>query len=129
MNLKLDENLSRHLKKELSTAGHDVLTAADEKLLSQPDEVIAAAAKQEGRILFTLDLDLADITQYPPGTHPGIVLFRPASLGPLEVNRRVVELAAARDLNDLVGCLVVVEPTRVRVRRPEAGPPNRPNET
>jgi len=34
MKLKLDENLSRHLKPVLTEFGHDVLTAADENLLS-----------------------------------------------------------------------------------------------
>jgi hypothetical protein len=36
MKLKLDENLSRHLKPVLIELGHDVLTAADENLLSHP---------------------------------------------------------------------------------------------
>ncbi len=35
MKLKLDENLSRHLKPALTGLGHDVLTAADEGLLSR----------------------------------------------------------------------------------------------
>lgn len=39
MKLKLDENLSRHLKQGLSAYGHDVATAADEGVLSQPDTV------------------------------------------------------------------------------------------
>jgi hypothetical protein len=34
MKLKLDENLSRHLKPVLIGLGHDVLTTADENLLS-----------------------------------------------------------------------------------------------
>ena len=42
--LKLDENLSRHLKTLLDQRQHDVLTAGDEGLLSQPDIVIAKAA-------------------------------------------------------------------------------------
>ena len=34
MKLKLDENLSRHLKTRLNDLGHDVSTTADENLLS-----------------------------------------------------------------------------------------------
>ncbi|MBI1802028.1 MAG: DUF5615 family PIN-like protein, partial [Chloroflexi bacterium] len=49
MMLKLDENLSRHLKPDLAALGHDVLTAAEEGLLSQPDTAIATAASREGR--------------------------------------------------------------------------------
>ena len=63
------------------------MTAADEGLLSQPDPVIAKAAKEEGRILLTLDIEFADLRKYPPGSHPGIILFRPQSLGPGTVNQ------------------------------------------
>jgi predicted nuclease of predicted toxin-antitoxin system len=77
MKLKLDENLSRHLKSFLVSAGHNVQTCEDEGLLSQPDTLVAAAAKQENRILLTLDLGFSDTRKYPPGTHPGIILFRP----------------------------------------------------
>ena len=80
MKIKLDENLSRHLKPILVGFEHDVLTAADEGLLSRPDTEVAAASLKEGRMLFTLDLEFADLRKYPPGTHPGIILFRPPPL-------------------------------------------------
>lgn len=118
MRLKLDENLSRHLKESLRAFNHDVTTAADQGLLSQPDTVVAAAAHDDGRMLLTLDLEFADLRKYPPGKHPGIILFRPRSFGPLAVNRLIEEFLAGTDLQRLSGCVVVVEPTRVRVRRP-----------
>lgn len=60
MNLKLDENLSRHLRQNLSALGHDVTTAADQGLLAQPDAAIAAA-KVGDRMLLTLDLEFGDL--------------------------------------------------------------------
>jgi predicted nuclease of predicted toxin-antitoxin system len=95
-----------------------VLTVSDEGLLSQDDTTIGRAAKTEGRMLFTLDIEFGDLRKYPPGTHPGIVLFRPRSFGPLAVNRFVQEFAEDADLEQFVGCVVVVDPSRVRVRRP-----------
>jgi predicted nuclease of predicted toxin-antitoxin system len=118
LTFKLDENLSRHLKAELIALGYDTLTAADEGLLSRPDSEIASAARQEGRLLLTLDLDFADVLRFPPGSHPGIVLLRPATLGPGSVSRFVADLVRSRALEELEGCLVIVEPGRVRVRRP-----------
>jgi predicted nuclease of predicted toxin-antitoxin system len=118
--LKLDENLSRHLKPLLQSLGHDVLTVADEGLIGQADPVIAAAATTEGRMLFTLDLGLADVRVYPPGSHPGIVVFRPGSSGPLTVNRFVEAFVRTADLLALARCVVVVEPGRSRVRRPQS---------
>ena len=118
MKLKLDENLSRHLKPSLLTLQYDVSTAAEEGLLSQPDPVVGAAAKSEERMLLTLDLEFADMRKYAPGNHPGVVLFRPRSFGPLTVNRFVEDFVRENDLEPFRGCIVIVEPARVRVRRP-----------
>jgi predicted nuclease of predicted toxin-antitoxin system len=118
MKLKLDENLSRHLKPVLSDLGHDVLTAADEDLLSRPDLEVAACATREGRILLSLDIEFADLRKHPPGSHPGIILFRPASLGPLSVNRFVEQFVRSTDLSQLSRCVAVVEPQGIRVRCP-----------
>ncbi len=118
MKLKLDENLSRHLKPALTALGHDTLTAADEKLLSRPDTEIARAAGREERMLLTLDVEFADLRKYPPGSHPGIILFRPFSLSPLSVNRFVADFIRRTDLGKLAACVAVVDPAHVRVRHP-----------
>jgi predicted nuclease of predicted toxin-antitoxin system len=118
MKLKLDENLSRHLKPVLEALQHDVATVAEEGLLSQPDPVIGAAAKSEERMLLTLDLEFADMRKYRPGTHPGVLLFRPRSFGPLAVNHFVEDFLRENDLESFRGCVVIIEPARVRVRRP-----------
>jgi predicted nuclease of predicted toxin-antitoxin system len=118
MKLKLDENLSRHLKDILSEIGHDVLTAADENLLSRPDTEIAAAARRENRMLLTLDVEFADLRKHPPGSHPGIVVFRPPSFGPVAVNRFIADRVRVLDLDRLHACVAVVDDRRVRVRAP-----------
>ncbi len=87
-------------------------------MLGKSDAEVGAAAKSEGLILFTLDLEFADLRKFPPGTHPGIVLFRPQSMGPLATNRFIVNFAKETDITALSGCTVVVDPTRVRIRRP-----------
>ena len=120
MRLKLDENLSRHLKPVLTDLGHDVLTAADENLLSRPDTEVAAVSIKEGRMLLTLDVEFADLRKYPPGVHPGIILFRPSSFGPLTVNRFIADFVRSTDLEALAACVAIVDPTRVRVRSPRA---------
>jgi predicted nuclease of predicted toxin-antitoxin system len=119
MKLKLDENLSRHLKRILSALQHDLSTAEEEGLLSKPDSVVAAVAKSEGRVLLTLDLEFGNLTKYPPGEHPGIILFRPKSSGPLTVNKFIEEFFRQTEVESLRGCLVVVDPNRTRVRWPE----------
>jgi len=118
MKLKLDENLSRHLKPTLTALGHDTLTAADQNLLSHSDTEIARAANREERMLLTLDVEFADLRKYQPGSHPGIILFRPFSLSPLSVNRFVADFVRHTDLSRLAACVAVVDPAHVRVRHP-----------
>jgi predicted nuclease of predicted toxin-antitoxin system len=117
MKIKLDENISRHLKPYLQQTDHDVFTTADEGLLGKSDVEVGAAAKAEGMVLFTLDLEFADLRKFPPGTHPGIILFRPQSIGPLATNRFILNFVKETDLTPLSGCTVIVDPTRVRIRR------------
>ena len=83
MKLKLDENLSRHLKPVLSAQGHDVLTAADENLLSRPDMEIARAAVAEDRMLLTLDVEFADLAGIRPDPIPVSSCFALSPSGPL----------------------------------------------
>lgn len=119
--LKLDENLSVLLKGTLSRMGYDVRTAGEEELLGRPDTEIAAAARREERVLLTLDLEFGDLRKHPPGKHPGIVLFRPRSLGPLTVNRFIEGFLQSANLEDFPGCIIIVDPSKVRVRRPPSG--------
>lgn len=118
MKIKLDENLSRRLKTHLNQLGHDALTAAEESHLSQPDEVIAAAAKREGRMVFTLDVEFTNLRKNPPGMHPGIILFRPQDWDRLKSIRSSRNSLLHRRLEVFSECLVVVELGRIRVRRP-----------
>ena len=122
MKIKLDENLSRHLKPLLNALSHHVSTAADERLLSKPDSLVASVSRAEGKMLFTLDLEFGDLRKYPPGTHPGIILFRLKSNGPLAVNQFIRKFVKETDLRHFIGCNVVVEDNKVRVRRPSASP-------
>jgi predicted nuclease of predicted toxin-antitoxin system len=118
MKIKLDENISRHLKIVVNQKGHEAITVEDEGLLGKTDVEVGAVAKSEGRMLFTLDVEFSNLRKFPPGSHPGIVLFRPQSMGPLSVNRFVTQFLEGTDLTSLYGCIVIVDPTRIRIRSP-----------
>lgn len=66
MRLKTDENLPEELAALFREKGFDCLTALDQGLAAQPDSVVSAACREEGRILVTLDLGFANIRAYPP---------------------------------------------------------------
>jgi predicted nuclease of predicted toxin-antitoxin system len=101
LTIKLDENLSRHLSKPLEAEGHKVSTAAQEGMLGRSDSELAAAAARSGMMVFTLDLEFGDLRKYPPGSHAGVVLFRPRSMGPLSVAKYVLDFVRGADLEEL----------------------------
>ena len=68
---KLDENLPRDAVALFTAAGHDVDTVLDEQLGGQPDREVIEAARADGRIFVTLDVDFADIREYPPADAKG----------------------------------------------------------
>ena len=117
MNIKLDENLSRHLKDQLLPLGHNVSTAFEEGLLGKVDVDVSAAAKGEDRMVFTLDLDFADLRKFPPGSHPGIILFRPRSMGPMAVNEFVLKFVRETEF----ASLCVVSPSSNRTESASDG--------
>jgi predicted nuclease of predicted toxin-antitoxin system len=61
----------------LEDLGLDTDTVVSERLAGSPDTNILQAAFLTDRILFTLDTGFLDLKKYPPGSHKGIVVFRP----------------------------------------------------
>lgn len=123
MKLKLDEYLPHDLARALAARDHDVHTVADEHLTGRSDPVVVRAAAGEDRMVLTLDRGVGDLRHYPPGSHAGIVVLRPASQDPDTILTLVDRLLQAQPLDQLAGCVAIVEPQRIRIRRPdEAGP-------
>jgi len=118
MLVKIDENLPTSLVGLLAGRGHDAHHVEDEGLRAWMDPIVAAAAKPESRILLTLDVEFADIRKHPPGSHPGIVLFRSSISGAPAINHLVLELLAAVPDGDSAGLVTTVEQGKIRVRRP-----------
>jgi predicted nuclease of predicted toxin-antitoxin system len=113
---KLDENLPTELAADLRALGHDAETVLDEGLRGAVDSALVRVATAEGRILLTLDKGIANLLQYPPHEHAGLVLFRPDSSG----RRAVLEFMRAflpRLLEmELQKKVTVAGPSRIRSR-------------
>jgi hypothetical protein len=116
MFFKLDENLPTEIVADLEAVGHGVETVFAENLNGAPDEVVVQAAREEGRVLLTLDRGIADIRKYPPEALGGIVLFRPSSSGRGEVLAFVRTNLPEVLRIDLSGRLLVVSHRGLRIR-------------
>jgi len=115
--VKLDENMPTDLGTLLVKGGHDVHGVLDESLGGSADSVIVEAARREERILMTFDLDFADVRNYPPGTHAGIVVFRLRDQRWATLAPPATRLLEQGKLEDLATSLAIVTETRVRLRR------------
>jgi len=81
MRAKLDESMPIEAADALRAAGWECDTVHEEGLGGAADSRIAEVCRAESRVLFTVDLDFADIRTYPPGDYIGLVVFRPAEPG------------------------------------------------
>ncbi len=70
-------------------------------------------------MLLTLDSEFAYLRKYRPGSHPGVILFRPLSLSPLSVNAFIADIIRRPDLEKLAACVAVVDPVHARIRSPQ----------
>ena len=122
MKVKVDENVPRHAVRLLAGQGHDALTTSDEGLVGADDAAVARRAAEEGRMLLTLDRGFADIRRYPPGQHPGMLVVRLNDQRPSLVEATLRAFLSEHDLSSMEGCIVIVQPGLVRVRRPGGGP-------
>jgi hypothetical protein len=74
---------------------------------------------RDGFVIVTADVEFGNELVYPPQTHHGVVLIRlPETLpGPTIVQMTVTPIVMV-SIEDLSGAIIVVEPGRVRSRRP-----------
>lgn len=119
MEVKLDGNLPHDLATALRGDGHDVHTVVDEQLAGETDRVVVAAATEEGRILLTLDRGIGDLRHYPQAAMPASSYCgqpRRTRTASWASSKRLV---GTHPLDELRGCVVIVEPRKVSIRRPE----------
>jgi predicted nuclease of predicted toxin-antitoxin system len=73
---KVDEDLPRQIADLLIARGHDAATVVGQGWQGMSDEILWPRVQSEGRWLVTADKGFADLRQYPPGSHAGVILLR-----------------------------------------------------
>ena len=122
--VKLDENLGQSHAELLRQAGHSADRVTEEGLSGALDPVVWQRVVTEGRFFITLDLDFADVRQFPPGTHPGLLLIRPRSKSRDAVAEILERVLRDHPLDTLQGCFVVADLNHTRIRRPPTPDPS-----
>lgn len=114
----IDENLPRDLAPALRKHGYIVKDIRDHNLRGRPDTEIYEFAQRERAVLVTGDLGFADLIRFPLGTHQGFVVARFPNEFPAEQRvQKIVQAIVSLKDTPLEGVLVIVSPSRVRIRR------------
>lgn len=116
MRLLADESCDFAVVRALRAAGYDVLAVA-EAAPGAPDERVLELAVHEKRVLLTEDKDFGRWVYADRRATAGVVLLRYPQTARRSMPAAVVRLIE-RHSDRLGGCFVVVEPGRVRIRRP-----------
>lgn len=114
---KLDENLPTEAVALLQQEGHDVSSVVMQGLGGHADPEVSRVCRNEGRVLVTLDVDFANVQNYPPGDYPGIIVLRLARQGRRQVLAVLSALLGQLDPATLSGKLWIVEESRIRIRQ------------
>ncbi len=117
MKFLIDNALSPVVALGLREAGHDAIHVRDVQLHTAADEKIFEHALREDRVIVSADTDFGTLLAARGGTRPSVILLRhgverhpdrQASL----LLANLPSLATALE----EGCLVVLEPSRCRIR-------------
>jgi predicted nuclease of predicted toxin-antitoxin system len=121
MNLRilLDQNVPRSVCAFIQHNRPDwtVRHVADVDLWGAADSTILDWARSDSSIVVTFDEDFADARMFPIGSHSGVIRLR---VWPTTVEKTEAALERIfREVRDenLPGSLVIVDETRIRVRR------------
>lgn len=114
----IDEDLPRSLSILLEQKGLAGEHVIDLGFGAAPDARVFALSQERRAVLVSRNVGFANVLQYPPGTHHGIVVVRFLSEMPTRaLATTVVETLATIQDAEFQGSLIVLEPGRIRIRR------------
>ena len=118
MKFLVDNAISPTVAEALRNAGHDAVHVRQYGLQAAADDEVFARASDEQRVLVSADTDFGTLLALRQGTRPSVILFRGSSpRRPTDQASILLANIEALQADLEEGCIAVIEPARLRVRR------------
>lgn len=117
MRFLVDNSMSPRLATALRATAHDAVHVRDLGMADASDEAIFARASAEERVVIAQDTDFGTILAIGGAHHPSVLLFRCQAKSTEAVLRLLFANLPSIQADLDAESIVVVEDTRVRVRR------------
>ena len=115
MHFKLDENVPTGLKNAVK--GHLCSTVNSQRISGISDKELLVHCRKKNLVLITLDREFADVVNYPPKEHKGLIVLFPKNQGLYAVENVFTWLLENFDLKKCRGRTILVEQGKIRERR------------
>jgi predicted nuclease of predicted toxin-antitoxin system len=114
----IDEDLPPSLCPFLRHQAHEAAHLTELGFRGFPDPAVFKLAQEREAVLISRDLGFANILQYAPGSHCGIVIVRfPSEMRTRIMVAEVIERLTTIRNQEFSGSLIVLEPGKIRIRR------------
>jgi predicted nuclease of predicted toxin-antitoxin system len=117
MTLLLDHCVPRRYQRILREWGYVCTLVTDYIAADATDLEVIALAQKLDAVLVTIDLDFANILNYPPGNYNGIIVIRHNAGDEAELDKTLWQALTDLYQDELRGTLIVIAPYRYRLRR------------
>jgi predicted nuclease of predicted toxin-antitoxin system len=101
----------------LRERGYDAIHLVEQKLERMPDPSILEKARQEGRILLTVDLDFTQLLAISGESLPSVILFRLGNVSREVVNTYLLSVLENYATELESGSIISVNEASIRLRR------------
>jgi predicted nuclease of predicted toxin-antitoxin system len=117
MRFLVDMPASPTLVQWLSQRGHDAVHAQEIGLATVGDSLILARARNEGRIVITVDLDFGRLLAMSEAEGPSVILFRGGNYSEIEMQNLLARVLDSVSEEAMAKAICVVDRKRIRVTR------------
>lgn len=117
MKFLADMPISPKTVQKLRERGYDAVHLFELGMQKADDERVVEFAKQENRIILTMDLGFGEILAHSREQRPGIIIFRVRYPTPTKVNSLLSRLLSSVASKEIERSIIIIEEDRVRIRR------------